>query len=492
MQLAHNTALRRLSAWMILLAAGLLAAAASAAASSLTGKQASWLKPLLEKTWTGDLNGMTERRVIRALVVYSKTYYFLDKGTQRGISYDFLKLFEDELNAQLRKRKKRPVIMVFIPVTRDQLIPALMAGRGDIAAAGITITPGRDRLVDFSNPTVRPVDEIIVTGPATPPISQLSELSGKEVFVRKSSSYYEHLATLDAQLRQQGKKPIRLELAPESLEDEDLLEMLDAGLVQLVVVDQPIAEFWSGILPNIKARTDLPISSGGEIAWMFRAQSPRLAAAVNAFLKRHGSTDAARAEILRKYLKSTKFVRSATSPAELRKFQATIDLFKKYGAMYNIDYLLMMAQGYQESRLDQNARSRAGAIGMMQVMPATGRQLRVGDIRKVEPNIHAGVKYIAHIRDERFGNESMDELNKDLFTFAAYNAGPARIDGLRKVAGQRGLNPNVWLGNVELIAADKIGSETPTYVGNIFKYYVAYALAMQRMQEGHEREGRSR
>jgi len=485
-------ALTRLYAGLMLLAVAFLAQGACAAESPPSSEQASWLKPLLQKTWTGDLDGMTERRVVRALVVYSKTYYFVDKGTQRGISYDSLRLFEDEINAQLKKQKKRPVIMVFVPVPRDQLIPALMAGRGDIAAAGITITAGREKFVDFSDPTARPVNEIIVTGPATAPISQLSDLSGKEIFVRKSSSYYEHLVTLNAQLRQQGKPPIRLRLAPESLEDEDLLEMLNAGLVQLVVVDHPIALFWSNILPKIKARTDLVINSGGETAWIFRKQSPHLEAAVNAFLKRHGSSDPTRAEILRKYLKSTKFVRDAASQKELQKFEATIALFKKYAAIYNIDYLLMMAQGYQESRLDQNVRSRVGAIGVMQVMPATGRELRVGDIRKIDPNIHAGVKYIARIRDERFGDAPMDELNRDLFAFAAYNAGPGRIDGLRKIAAQRGLNPDVWLGNVELIAAEKIGREPVTYVGNIFKYYVAWTLVTEGIQERREARGAAR
>ena len=482
-------ALTSLSARVLFLAITFVGQVAAAAAPTLSAQQAPWLKPLLQKTWTGDLNGMTERRVIRALVVYSKTYYFLDKGTQRGISYDYLRLFEDDLNARLKKQKKRPVIMVFIPVPRDQLIPALTAGRGDIAAAGLTITPERDKAVDFSDPTVSPVDEIIVTGPASPPISQLAELSGKEVFVRRSSSYYEHLVSFNAQLRQQGKGPVRLKLAPESLEDEDLLEMLNAGLVQLVVVDHPIALFWSNILPKIKVRTDLVINSGGEIAWTFREHSPQLKTSVNAFLKRRGKGDATRAEILRKYLKSTKFVRDAASPKELRKFEATIELFRKYGSRYNIDYLMMMAQGYQESRLNQNVRSRVGAVGVMQVMPATGRELRVGDIHKIEPNIHAGVKYIAHMRDERFGDESMDELNKDLFAFAAYNAGPARIEGLRRIAAQRGLNPNVWLGNVELIAAEKIGRETTTYVGNIFKYYIAYTLVMDEIREREEVRG---
>src|ERR1700751_934383 len=192
-------------------------AATTAPASS--AEQPPWLTPLLEAKWGGDLDGMTQRRVIRALVVYSKTYYFLDRGTQRGIAYEALTTFGDELNAQLKKQKKRPVVVVFLPVPRDQLIPALLAGRGDIAAAGITITPGREKLVDFSDPTLRPVDEIIVTGPASAPLTELADLAGKEIFFRKSSSYYEHLVSLSTQLQARGKAPIRLKPAPESLED---------------------------------------------------------------------------------------------------------------------------------------------------------------------------------------------------------------------------------------------------------------------------------
>jgi len=468
----------------LLLSAGLPHMGLAAAKAPASGPaQPPWLTPLLEAKWTGDLDGMTQRRLIRALVVYSKTYYFLDRGTQRGIAYEALMTFGDELNAQLKKQKKRPVVVVFLPVPRDQLIPALLAGRGDIAAAGITITPGREKLVDFSDPTLRPVDEIIVTGPASAPLAELADLAGREVFVRKSSSYYEHLVGLSAQLQARGKAPIRLKPAPESLEDEDLLEMLNAGLVQLVVVDQPLASFWSNVLPNIKARPDLVVNSGGEIAWMFRPQSPQLKSAVNAFLKRHGASDPTRAEILRKYLKSTKFVKDAGSQKELRKFEATVELFKKYGGEYNFDYLLAMAQGYQESRLDQNVRSRAGAIGVMQVMPATAKQMKVGDVKKIDSNIHAGIKYIVQLRDAYFADQPMDELNKDLFAFAAYNAGPTRINRLRDIAAQRGLNPNVWLGNVELIVAEKIGRETVTYVANIFKYYVAYTLVVEADEE---------
>jgi len=442
----------------------------------------------VSRKWTGDLDGMIQRRIIRALVVYGKTSYFVDRGTQRGLSYEALKLFDDDLNKQLTakkllKHKHLRVQLVFVPVKRDQLIPALLEGRGDIAAAGLTITPERDKLVDFSNPILAPVDEIVVTGPATPKIASLDDLSGQEIFVRKSSAYYENLQKLNAELAKADKPPISLKLAPESLEDEDLLEMLNAGLVHLVVVDHHVASFWAKIFPNIEVRPNLVINRGGEIAWMFREHSPKLQQAINEFIAQYPVGNATRNEILRKYLKSTKFVKDSTSEAELRKFRAAVDFFRKYGDRYSIDYLLMMAQGYQESRLDQEVKSRVGAIGVMQVMPATGKSLTVGDIKQLEPNIHAGVKYIALMRNEYFGKEPMDELNKDLFSFAAYNAGPGRIAGLRRLAAQRGLDPNVWFSNVEVVAAEKIGRETVTYVGNIFKYYIAYKLVMEAQAE---------
>jgi membrane-bound lytic murein transglycosylase MltF len=151
-----------------------------------------------------------------------------------------------------------------------------------------------------------------------------------------------------------------------------------------------------------------------------------------------------------------------------------------------MDYLLMLAQGYQESRLDHSARSKAGAIGIMQVMPATGKSMKVGDITKLEANIHAGVKYIHFMVEQYYKDEPMDALNKGLFAFAAYNAGPNRIEQFRKLATKRGLNPNVWFNNVELIAAEKIGRETVTYVSNIFKYYLAYQLLVEEEKERRE------
>ena len=432
--------------------------------------------------FTGDLDGMIQRRFIRVLVPYSKTHYFVDEGTQRGLSYDTFGLFEDELNQKLKTKHVR-IHVVFVPAARDELIPALLEGRGDIAAANLTITPERRKQVDFTDPTYRNVSEIVVTGAESEPISGLQDLSGKEVYVRKSSSYFESLEKLNADLTGAGKPPVKVRLAPEELESEDILEMVNAGLVKITIMDKHIAEFWKQVLDKIRLHPDLAVRSGAEIGWMIRKNCPQLKAELNAFLARYPAGSKTRNILLQKYLKNTKFVKNATSKEEIAKLEATVELFRQYGDKYELDYLLLMAQGYQESRLDQNVRSPVGAIGIMQVMPATARDMNVGDITNIEPNIHAGVKYIRFMMNQFYAAEPMDPLNKGLFTFASYNAGPGRVSQLRREAARRGLDPNRWFNHVEMVAAEKVGRETVQYVSNIYKYYLAYKMVMEQREE---------
>jgi membrane-bound lytic murein transglycosylase MltF len=437
----------------------------------------------VSKKWTGDLDGMVQRRMIRALVTYSKTYYFVDKGVQRGTAHDSIKAFEDEINKKLKTKANTRVHVFFVPVSREDLIPALREGRGDIAVAGLTITPERAELVAFSEPLWDGVNEIPVTGADGPLLASVEDLSGKEVFVRETSSYWEHLERLNDRFRQEGKPPVNLRPAPEALEDEDILEMVHAGLVKVTVVDSPKAEFWKQIYTVIVPRPEAAVNTGGRIAWMLRKDSPKLKEAVNGFVKTHRKGSAFGNEIFRRYLKSTSAVKRAGDPQELAKFVKLIEIFKKYSGQYNLDPLLMIAQGYQESQLNQQAKSHVGAIGVMQVMPATGKELKVGDIKEVDPNIHAGVKYIRFMIDRYYEKEPMDRLNKGLFAFASYNAGPGRIAQMRKLAAQRGLNPNVWFGNVEAVVSEKVGREPVNYVSNIFKYYVAYTLVVEEWKE---------
>jgi len=438
------------------------------------------------KAWKGDLDGMLERRVIRALVAPSRTSYWLNGARQTGAEYELLKAFQEDINNRHQTHGKHiRTHVVFIPTARDELIQRLLEGRGDIAAGILTVTPERLEQVDFGAPFFQGVKEIAVTGPASPSLASIDDLSGKEVFARKSSSFWTHLEHLNERFTQEHKPPVKLTAAPEDLQDDDLLEMVNAGLLGIVVVDRYQALLWAKVFKKLKPHENMVIHKGGDFAWMIRKDSPKLKAEIAEFAKNYGQKSDFGKALVKKYGGdgNTRVVKQATSAAEIKKFEGTVEYFQKYGTKYEMDYLLMIAQGYQESLLDQNAKSEVGAIGVMQLMPATGKEMNTGDITQVEPNIHAGIKYIRLLRDQFFENQPMDARNKILFSFAAYNAGPGRVQKLRKEAKQHGLDPNVWFNNVEMIAAKRIGEETVTYVANIYKYYIAYKLVEEQRAE---------
>jgi membrane-bound lytic murein transglycosylase MltF len=439
------------------------------------------VRDVLDKPFIGDFDEMVKRRAIRVAVTFNRTHYFIDRGRERGLTFESLKLFEDDLNNDLKTRNMR-VHVVMVPLSRDQLYPALQSGKVDMVAAMLTVTPEREKLVAFSEPTRTNVNEVVVTGPGAPPITSLDDLAGKEVFVRKGSLYHDNLVRLSDDLKARGKAPIVIDEAPVVLEDDDVLEMVNAGLAPITVVDDYLAEFWSKIFKDLTVHPDVAVQSGGVLAVAFRKENPQLRDVVNKTLRKHGEADATRKVLERRYLENVKYAKNAAANAERKKFQAVAELFKKYGDKYDIDYLLMAAQGYQESTLDHNARSPVGAIGIMQVMPATGQDMKVGDITQLEPNINAGVKYMRFVMNEFYKDEPMDNLNKALMTFASYNAGPGRLKQLRAEAQKRGLDPNVWFGNVERIASERIGRETVTYVSNIYKYYIAYRLMLEQRE----------
>jgi membrane-bound lytic murein transglycosylase MltF len=368
----------------------------------------------------------------------------------------------------------------FVPVGREGVIAALNAGKGDIAATALTITDNGRKLVDYSVPIYPGVDEVVVAAPGQATINTIEDLSGKVIYVRPSSSYRESLLALNQRLAAQKRAPVVIRNSSEYLEDEDLIEMVSAGLIPLTIINAPVANFWKQVFPAIAVYDNVAVRKGGDIAWAIRKGSPQLKAAVDDFITRNGKGTAIGNMILARYLKDAKYVKNAAAAEERKKFQALVGYFQKYGQQYDVDWLLMAAQGYQESQLNQQAKSQVGAIGVMQLMPSTGKEMKVGDITETEANIHAGVKYMRWMMDNYYGNEPMSKLDKALFAFASYNAGAGRISGLRKEATKRGLNPNVWFHNVEYVAAEKIGAETVTYVANIFKYYVAYRLILDQ------------
>lgn len=429
------------------------------------------------KSLTGDFDAMLERRVIRFLVPYSRSLYFVDKGRERGISAELARDFEQYLNRKYAKQLgKRPLTVFLIVTTRDKLLTDLAAGLGDISAGNLTVTPEREKIVDFVAPADRKgVDELLVTGPASPPIASVDDLAGRTVHVRKASSYYDSLVALNDRLRAAGRKPVNIVFVPDALEDEDMMEMANAGLLQAIVVDDWKARMWAQVLPKIKVHDDIVLRDDGRTGWAIRKGSPKLAAEINDFYvnfaKKQGVIDVRFARLM----KSVKQIQDPTKSDEYKRFESTIALFRKYGDQYKFDPLMLAAQGFQESTLDQNAKSHVGAIGVMQVMPQTGAELKVGDIHAIEPNIHAGTKYLDNLM-KAFPDAKFDETNRTLFAFASYNCGRGNVAKARREAAKRGLDPDKWFNNVEVVIAEKIGMETTTYVRNIYKYYAAYRL----------------
>ncbi len=432
--------------------------------------------------WTGDLDGMRKRRTIRVLVPFSRTFFFLDQGRKRGLTYDAVMEYEKFLNRKV-KNKHLGMHIVVIPTPRNRLFTDLVAGFGDIAAGNLTITPKRKKLVDFSDPSLTNVREIIVTGPGAPRIKSIFDLSGMEIVVRKSSSYYESLLSLNKTLSSIGKKPVSIMIADEYLEDEDLLEMVNAGLIPMIIIDSHKGEFWAKVFKHITLHHNLRLRTGGEIAWAVRKNSPLLKKSINSFVKRAKKGTLTGNILFQRYLENTKYIRSFSADS-MKRYNRTLDLFKKYGRKYDFPYLLLTALAYQESGLNQKKRSNAGAIGIMQVLPSTAsdRNVNIKHINRIENNIHAGTRYLRFMADRYFADPALTPLNRDLFTVASYNAGPARVAKLRKEAVRRGYDGNVWFNNVEVVAAARIGRETVQYVRNIYKYYVAYEYIMKKQK----------
>ena len=460
------------------LAAALISAAPAQAQAQEKARPAQRQLSLEFKPWKGDFDQMLERRSIRVLVPHSRTLFFVDKGRERGVTADLVRDFEQYLNKKYAKRLgKRPLTVYLVPTTRDKLLSGVANGLGDIAGGNLTATDERRKIVDFIVPADRkPVQELLVTGPASPHVATLNDLSGKTLHVRKATSYLESALLLNQRLKKERKALARIVELPVGLEDEDVLEMLNAGLLMFVVVDDWKARMWAQILPKIKVREDLVLRAEGYTGWAVRKRSPKLAEEVTQFyqnvVKKQGGIEARLAQ----YHKRIKQISNNTDGAEWKRFEQTVKLFEKYGAQYGFDPLMLTAQGYQESKLRQEAKSHLGAVGVMQIMPATGKALKVGDITQLEPNIHAGAKYMDQLMTRYFPDAKFSEYDRPLFAFASYNAGPGNISKMRKEAVKLGLDPDKWFNNVELVVERRIGMETTTYVRNIYKYYVAYKL----------------
>ncbi|MGB5527013.1 MAG: transporter substrate-binding domain-containing protein [Gemmatimonadota bacterium] len=430
--------------------------------------------------WTGDLPDMTERRVVRLLTVHEPMFFGFDGRRQSGLIAEAAVALEEFLNQRLERNQLKVVVLVQ-PVTRDLLIPFLEEGRGDIAAAGLTITPERLERVDFANPTATGISEIVVTGPGTEVAvpNRVEDMGSLELHVRPSSSYWESLQVLDQDLREQNLEPLNLVAVDEVLDAEDLLEQVSVGNSPATVVDAYQAEFWSKIYPDLLLHPNLAVRTDGEIGWAIRKASPVLKEAVNDFLRQYRPGTLSGNILLNRYTQDTarvQRVRRAENANALTRLRGS---FEKHAATHGLDWVLLMAQAFQESRLGADTENSHGAVGIMQIKPTSAAEAGVDDISTDDSNIEAGAAYLQYLIDNYFDDSDLDPRMRQIFAIAGYNAGPTRIRNLRRKTAAAGLDPNKWFNNVEVLVAREVGRETVRYVSNIMKYYVTFTLMIE-------------
>jgi len=439
---------------------------------------------------TGDLDTMVERKTIRVLTTFNMTDYFLHNGRACGFEYNLLQEYEKHLNRG-KKRKELRVRLEWYPVPFDRLIPYLNEGKGDLVAAGLTITENRLREVDFTRPYLRTVDEVVVAHKDVKGLNGIMDLAGRDVFVRPACSYHEHLRALNRRLAAAGRPQVRILEVSNLLSDEDILEMVNAGTLEMTVVDSHVARLWARVLPNIRVCNRVKVNENGQIAWMVRKDSLRLKKSLNDFIKKNKQGTLLGNILFTRYFDNVQWVSNPLCREQMESLSTYAPLFKKYGKRYGIDWRLIAAQAYQESGLKHDQRSHAGAVGIMQVLPSTGRdhRIRIPDVYDPENNIHAAVKYLALMRDTYFHGKDIAPQARMRLSLAAYNAGPGKIIRARRKAEALGYDNGRWFQNTEYGTLLTVGREPVRYVSNINKYYLSYVMADEILRlRGNKKE----
>ena len=408
----------------------------------------------------------------------------IDRGRQIGTMAELGQAFEAWLNAKYAKGHLK-IHVVFLPAARDELIPDLTDGKGDVVAGELTITPERQALVDFATPWVRDVKEVVVAGPSSPRIASLDDLSGKEAFVRASSAYAGNLRRLSTDFAARGLSPIAIRPIDEDLEDDDILQMVSAGLLPYAIVDDYQARIWAKILPGLRVRDDLVIHDDGATAWAVRKNSPLLQKELAAFIAAHGPNTSFGATVMSRYFTGPEALRNADSPLAMQRFQELLRVFERAGAKYGFDDLMLMAQGYQESQLDQSRRSPHGAVGVMQVLPSTAAAppLNIRGVdRDVQANVDAGAAYLRLVRDRYVNDPALKDPDRTLRRLRPITPGQAISGGFARPPLQAASTNMSGSTTWRREQRELIGRETVQYVANIFKYYISFKLAEERLR----------
>lgn len=438
------------------------------------------------KTPVRDLPAIRGSKVLRVLVNQSRNSSGEVQGATIGVEYNRLQAFEQYLNAHARDGQK--VRIKFIPKAKDQLLVALQRGEGDLMAPGELLDVGEVSTVQASTPVLDKVPLLPVGLKGERAFKRAEQLSGRTVTLANGSAADQALIQLNQKLSMRKLAPVRIEWADPSLAVEDVLEMVQAGIFPLTLVEQPIAERWARVMPKLRVDRSVPLSSDSGMHWFVRRDATVLSATVNRFLENYTPPPDQDAAFQKAYKGLYRVHDPLARGGDRQKLEQLRPVLQRHADAQGIDWLDLAALAFKESALNPQARGSGGPTGLLQITPAAAQRVGVDNIRDVDGNVQAASRYLSLIRRKFFASPKVNERERMAFTLAAYNLGPERVQAMRNEARRQGLNPNQWFFQVERVAMAQVGMGVVSYVNAVNKYYLAY----DRERDSLEKNGQSR
>lgn len=401
------------------------------AAARLAGPPENWQQPSEAR----DLAQIRRTGVLKVLVNQSRNSSGEVKGQAIGVEYHRIRAFEQFLN-----RDGRPLEVRIIPRPKDQLAAALLRGEGDLVAPGELLDPRATSDVSASAPVREHVPLVLVARTGDRRFQRLEQLAGRVVTLPAGSGAAEAVRKVNRQLAQRHLAPIAIEWVDPSLAVEDVLEMVQAGIYSMTVVEQPIAERWAKVLPKLRIDRHLVLDNQRDMTWYVRRDAPMLRASIDRFLATYKTPADQDATFQRVYRRLYK-VRYPLARADRQRLEKVRPVLQRFADEHALDWLNLAAVAYKESSLNPGARGASGATGLMQITPAAARSVGVGDIHALDKNVQASARYMAKLRKGFFNSAQLNERERMAFVLAAYNVGPQRVQSLRAEARRRGSIP---------------------------------------------------
>jgi membrane-bound lytic murein transglycosylase MltF len=425
---------------------------------------------------TGGLDRIRDRGFLRMAVAPDPLMIAFDGERALGVAMEIARELELYMGSQ-PDAGRTPTVVVPTPMPRREVPDSVSDGLTDFATLTVS-TARQDPGLDYTQPLIREVTDVPILGPALAEVDGLDDLQGVPVYLAEGSRYVANAQALNAEREAAGLPLLDLRFVDGRLDDYDLIEMVEVGLIPATIATDFKGRFWSSVYPSISVREDLPLSEPARIAWTMRSDNPDLQALLDGFAETIKQGTMLGNTVLQRFAASADWIEDLGTDEARVRIDEVGPVIARWAEHYAFDADLLLAQAYQESRLDQGARSHVGAIGVMQVMPATAADPVVGipDVSTVEANVEAGIKYMRWLRDTFFDDPAIAPLDQTLLSLAAYNAGPGGVRRARRVAAEMGLDPDVWFENVEVAIQQAVSREPAIYVRNIFKYYVSYRL----------------